>query len=167
VRVTDERDIGMSHLVVAVYDDRYRANEVLLALRSRQLDDLIDLEDAACVTKEPDLQLRLHHTTLLTGVAAYGGELWAGLLGLLLFPDSGARRAIDYGVDGAFTAKLRSLLEPGSSALFILLRRALPETVIEELGRYGGSLLDTALAPDAESQLASALRETAERTRYH
>ena len=40
----------MSNLLVASYDDRHRAAEVLVALRSKQQEQLIDLEDAAYVT---------------------------------------------------------------------------------------------------------------------
>ncbi len=171
-----EKDLAVSHLLVAVYDDRYRACEVRVTLRKRQRDHLLDLEDAATVTKESDLQLKLQQTTLLTSVSPPGGEFWGGLLALLLFPrptglsegsDSTAPSTApaDFGIDEPFTAELRSLLRPGTSALFVLVRRALPDVVLTEMRQYGGHLMDTPLARDAESQLTVALRAAADWTR--
>jgi len=45
----------MSHLVVLGFDDLFKADEVLLALRKLQQQHLIDLEDAAVVVRIKDL----------------------------------------------------------------------------------------------------------------
>ena len=44
----------MSHLVVLGFDDLFKADEVLLALRKLQQQHLIDLEDAAVVVRNAD-----------------------------------------------------------------------------------------------------------------
>jgi len=53
-RGSNERRLTMSELVVVTYPDEYKAAEVLAALQRLQKELLIDLEDAAYVTKEKD-----------------------------------------------------------------------------------------------------------------
>jgi uncharacterized membrane protein len=154
----------VSNLLVASYDDRHRAAEVLVALRSKQQEQLIDLEDAAYVTKDDDGNLKLHQTMILTGVTATGGGPWGGLLSLLLFapmggtgmPQSG--KLSDYGIDDQFAREVASRLRPRSSALFVLVRRAVPDLIVPEIAQYGGHVMHTPLARDAESRLEEASR---------
>ena len=52
----------MSELVVVTYPDLYRAGEVCAILQRLQREFLIDIEDAAYITKEPNGKLKLHQT---------------------------------------------------------------------------------------------------------
>jgi hypothetical protein len=63
---SNQRRLTMSDLVVVTYPDEYRAAEVLAALQRLQEELLIDLEDAAYVTKEKDGKMKLHETVPLT-----------------------------------------------------------------------------------------------------
>jgi uncharacterized membrane protein len=77
----------MSELVAVSYPDVYRAGEVCAALQRLQKEFLIDMEDAAYVTRERDGKIKLHQTQPVVGVAAgigaSRGTIWGALIGLL------------------------------------------------------------------------------------
>jgi uncharacterized membrane protein len=51
-------------------------------------------------------------------------------------------------------------LKNGSSAVFVLVRKATPDKVLAEVGKYGGTVLRTSLSADAERRLQDALSKT-------
>jgi len=53
---------------------------------------------------------------------------------------------------------LAGTLENGTSALFVLVRKATPDKVLEELKDYGGAVLRTSLSHNDEAKLQAALR---------
>jgi uncharacterized membrane protein len=48
-------------------------------------------------------------------------------------------------------------LQPNSSALFILVRKAQPEKVLAEMSRFRGRVLRSSLSPEQEARLQAAL----------
>jgi uncharacterized membrane protein len=141
---------------------------VLNTLQRLQKEYLIDLEDAAYVTKDKDGKVRLHQSVKLPLIGALAGTVWGTLIGLLfmnpllgaaLGAASGALSGAltDYGIDDNFMKELAQELKPGSSVLFILVRRMTPDKVISELSRYGGRILRTSLTKEAERQLQQTL----------
>src|SRR6476660_4784508 len=56
----------------------------------------------------------------------------------------------DIGVNDEFANKLASHSPPGSSILFVLVRRSEPDQVIEEIRPYGGVVLHSTLSRSAE-----------------
>lgn len=158
----------MSTLVAVAYDDEYRAAEVLATLRRLQSEYLIDLEDAAYVTKDPDGKVKVHQSHSLTGSGALGGGFWGLLFGLLFFvPILGLAVGMgigalvghysDYGIDREFMEGIRAQMKPGSSAIFVLVRKSTPDKVIPEVAKYGGTVLQTNLSDDTEQKLQAAL----------
>jgi uncharacterized membrane protein len=65
----------------------------------------------------------------------------------------------DYGIDDEFIRSVGSTIEPGSSALFILVRRATLDKVLPELRPFGGTVLRTSLSNEQEERLRQALQE--------
>ena len=65
----------------------------------------------------------------------------------------------DVGVNETFMKELSATLNPGSSTLFVLLRRATPyrNRVLEELKGTGGKILKTSLSHEDEAKLQAAL----------
>jgi uncharacterized membrane protein len=154
--------------VSVVYDDEFKAAEVMAALRRLQSEYLIDLEDAIYVTKDAEGKMKMHQSVNLTGAGAAGGALWGGLIGLIfLAPLAGmaigaasgalAGKFSDYGIDDKFVKELSSEMGPSSSAVFVLVRKSTPERVLPEVGKFGGKVLHTNLAPDGEARLQAAL----------
>ncbi|MBL8526242.1 MAG: DUF1269 domain-containing protein [Burkholderiales bacterium] len=158
----------MSTLVVVAYDDPFQAEEVRLKLRRLQQDYLIDLEDAVVATKNDKGKVKLHQAIKLTGAGALSGGFWGALIGLIfMMPLLGAAVGAgagaisgalsDVGIDDKFMKELASNMQPGSSVLFVLVRKATPDKVLAELGGTGGRLLKTSLTHEDEAKLQAAL----------
>lgn len=158
----------MSTLVVIGYDDEFKAEEVRLKLRKLQKDYLLDLEDAVVAVKDGSGKVKLHQAVNLTAAGAVGGGFWGSLIGLIfLNPLLGAAvgaaagaasgALTDLGIDDGFMKELAATLKNGSSALFVLVRKATPDKVLEELQGSGGTILKSSLSHDDEAKLQGAL----------
>lgn len=158
----------MADLIVVGYEDEFKADEVRLTLAKLQREYLIDLEDAAVVVKNKAGKVQLKQATNLTGEGAVGGGFWGLLIGTLFLSPllgvavgaaSGALGGAltDIGVDDNFMRELGSTLEPGTSAIFVLVRQATPDKVLEEVSKFGGKVLRTSLTKDREAQLQQVL----------
>jgi uncharacterized membrane protein len=158
----------MSTLVVIGYDDQFKAEEVRLSLMKMQKDYLIDLEDAVVAVKDQKGKLRLHQAVNVTAAGAVSGGFWGALVGLLFLNPllgmamgatagavSGA--LTDVGIDDKFMKELAANMKPGSSTLFVLVRKATPDKVLDEVKGTGGKVLRTSLSHDDEAKLQAAL----------
>jgi uncharacterized membrane protein len=63
----------------------------------------------------------------------------------------------DYGVDDSFIKEVSQKLQPGTSAIFALLYHATYDKALDELKQFKGTVIQTSLSKDAESQLKTAL----------
>jgi uncharacterized membrane protein len=158
----------MSTLVVIGYDNEFKAEEVRLTLRKLQKEYLIDLEDAVVAVKDVNGKVKLHQAINLTAAGAVGGGFWGSLIGLIfLNPILGAAMGAaagaasgaltDVGINDKFMKELAENMSPGTSALFVLVRKATPDKVLEELQGTGGKVLKTSLSHDDEARLQAAL----------
>lgn len=158
----------MSNLVVIGYDDQFKAEEVRLMLWKMQKEYLIDLEDAVVAVKDDKGKVKLHQAFSLTAAGAVGGGFWGALIGLIFLnpllglavgATAGAVSGTlsDVGIDDNFMKQLSETMQPSSSVLFILVRRATPDKVLEELKGTGGKVLKTSLSHDDETKLQGAL----------
>lgn len=162
----------MADLVAIEYDDMFKAQEVRLALLKMQREYLVDLEDAVVAVKDENGKVKLHQAVNMTAAGAARGGFWGTLVGVLFFgPFFGlgtlagaAAGAVsgalsDVGIDDNFMKKLSEGFNPGTSALFVLVRKATPDKVVEELKKYGGTVLKTSLTHEQEGKLRAALEE--------
>jgi uncharacterized membrane protein len=158
----------MSTLVVIGYDDPFKAQEVRLTLAKLQKDYLIDMEDAVVAVKDDKGKVKLHQAVNLTAAGAASGGFWGSLVGLiflnpLLGMAAGAAAGAisgaltDVGIDDKFMKELAGQMTPGSSALFVLVRKSTPDKVLDEIKGTGGKILKTSLSHDDEAKLQAAL----------
>ena len=158
----------MADLIAVSYESQYKAEEVRLELLKLQKQHLIELEDAAVVIKNENGKVKLNQAVNLAAAGAASGSFWGRLIGLLfLSPLLGvavgaAGGAIggalsDIGVDDNFMRELGETMQPGSSALFILVRKVTPDKVLDEVAQFGGKVLRTSLSKDKEAQLQDTL----------
>jgi uncharacterized membrane protein len=87
------------------------------------------------------------------GIFAPIGGIVLGAVGGALFG-----KMLNLGVDKKFVDEVGEAVEPGGSALFLIVRDGLPEVVIGALKPYKGKVLQTTLPPDAEEQLERVLK---------
>jgi len=157
-----------SSLVVIEYDDQYKAEEMRLKLRKMQKEYLLDLDDAVVAVKDTKGKIKLNQMVNLTGVGAVTGGFWGALIGLIFLNPllgmamgatagavSGALR--DVGIDDKFMKELADGLPAGGSALFVLVRNATPDRVLDEVKGMGGKILKTSLTHESEAKLQEAL----------
>lgn len=165
----------MSTFAAIEYDDPHKALEVRLALVKLQREYLIDLEDAVVAVKDEKGKVKLHQAFNLTATGAISGGFWGSLIGLLfLNPLLGAAVGAtagavsgalsDVGIDDEFMKKLADGLKPNTSVLFVLVRKATPDKVLEEIKQYGGTVLQTSLSHEDEEKLQAALTEAQQAT---
>ena len=160
----------MSDLVVIGFEDEHTAFEMRAALAKLQKEYLIDMEDVVVVTKDEKGKVKLHQAVNLTAAGAVGGTFWGMLIGLIfLNPLLGAAmgagagaisgKLSDIGIDDKFMKELGETITSGSSALFILVRKATPDKVLAELKGFKGKVIKTSLSADREAKLREVLEK--------
>ena len=157
----------MSDLFVFAFDSETGAGEMRDALASLQKEHLITLEDAAVVVRNQDGKAKVKQAVNLVGAGAWGGAFWGMLIGLLFFAPwlglavgaiTGAisGKFTDIGVDDKFIKQVGETIEPGHSALFLLVRDVTPDKVLERLEGFNPTVLQTSLSKEDEQKLREA-----------
>jgi uncharacterized membrane protein len=136
------------------------------ALAQMQTQYLIEMEDAVVVIRDAKGAVQLHQAVNLTATGAVSGAFWGMLIGMLfLNPLLGAAvgagtgalsgKLTDLGINDQFMKDLGATLTPGSSALFVLVRKSTPDKVLEGLKPFAGKgrVLQTSLTKDKEDEL--------------
>jgi uncharacterized membrane protein len=158
----------MSTLIVVGYDNPFKAEEIRMKLQKMQQAYLIDLEDAVVAVKNEKGKVKLHQPINLTAMGAISGGFWGALIGMLfLLPAVGmvvgaATGAVsgalhDVGINDKFMKDLADTMKPNTSALFVLVRRATPDRVLEELKGTGGKILQSSLSHEEVDRLQNTL----------
>jgi len=160
----------MSDLVAVVFKDETTAFDMRAALAKMQKEYLIDMEDCVVVTKDAKAKVKLHQAMNLTAAGAASGGFWGmligtiflnPLLGLAVGAGAGALsgKLSDIGVNDQMMKDLATEFTPGSSALFVLVRKATPDKVLEGLNEFAGKgkVLKTSLKKDSEEALREVL----------
>jgi len=158
----------MSNLVVLGFDDETTAFEMRAELAKMQKDYLIEMEDVVVVTKDDKDKVKLHQAMNLTASGAVGGSFWGLLIGtLFLNPLAGAAigagagalsgKLADLGINDKFMKDLGETLKPGTSALFVLVRKSTPDKVLEGIKSFKGTVIQTSLTKDKEDELRKVL----------
>ena len=85
------------------------------------------------------------------------------LAGGLVGAGSGALQGklADYGIDDNFIKSLSGTIEPNSSAIFLLVRKAVEDKVMPRLSHYQATILKTSLSDEQEERLKAALSQAA------
>ena len=157
----------MRSLVVLAFDSEDGALEVRDKLYELQKQELITLEDAAVVVRKPDGKVKVKQARSLVGAGAVGGAFWGMLIGLIFLAPvlgmavgaiSGALggKYADIGIDDSFIKEVGDTIEPGQSALFLLVTDVEEDRVVDKLKPYEPTLLQTNLSSDDEEKLREA-----------
>ena len=165
----------MSSLVAIVFNDESTAFEMRAALAKMQKQYLLEMEDAVVVTRDDKGKTKLHQAVSLTRAGAVSGAFWGLLIGLLFFnPILGAAvgagagalsgKFANLGLDDNWIKEMGRSLTPGSSALFVLVRKVTVDKVLDGLKQFAGKgkVFQTSLDKDDEKSLREALETPAE-----
>jgi len=161
----------MADLIVVSFDNEFKAEKVRLDMMRMQREHLIDLDEAAVVVHKSGGGIRLHHNQHFTVPGMLTGGFVGTLAGLIVFnpvlalfgmvTGTGLGAIIgalkEVGIDDDFMKDIASHLKPGTSALFILAKKAAPEQIVAELKRYEGQIIQTSLSHEDQTRLREAL----------
>lgn len=163
----------MSNLVAIAFPDEAKAFELRARLVELQKEYLIEMEDVVVVTRDAEGKVQLHQAVNLTAAGAVGGGFWGMLIGLVfLNPLLGAAvgagagaisgRLTDLGINDEFMKKLGETLTEGTAAVFVLVRKATPDKVMDRLSDFAGTgtVLQTSLTKDSEEELRKVFEAT-------
>jgi uncharacterized membrane protein len=154
----------MSDLIVLAFDSETGAVEMRDKLLAMQKQYIISLADAAVVVRRQDGRVKVKQLHSLVGAGALGGAFWGMLIGLIFWMPwlglafgalGGALggRFTDIGVDDKFIKEVGNTIEPGHSALFLLVTEAKEDKVEEELAGTTATVIKTSLSRDQEAKL--------------
>ena len=87
---------------------------------------------------------------LLFFIPVFGMAVGAGLGALM-------GKVTKTGIDREFEDQVRGMLQPGTSALFLMVEKVTPDKAVDAMSRFGGTVLKTSLSKEAEQELQDAL----------
>ena len=87
---------------------------------------------------------------LLFFIPVFGMAIGAGLGALM-------GKFTKTSIDKQFQDQVRDMVQPGTSALFLILEKVTPDKAVEAMSKYGGTVLKTSLSKDDEKELQEAL----------
>jgi uncharacterized membrane protein len=159
----------MATLVAITFEDQESANEVLDRVRQVEREGLLRLADTAVLVRDREGNL---HTKNELDSGVETGAVVGGLLGLavsFLFPLAGLAvgaaggalvgRTFEQGVDKELVKEVREQLQPGTSALFLMVQGGTPDAAIATVRPYRGKVYQSALSYETEQSLRRALGE--------
>ena len=158
----------MADLIAIGYDSEETAESAAEEVYRLAHDLVIEPEAVAVIKRDRNGKYKVitNHHPVAEGVT--WGMFWGVLFGLLFFVPvlglavGGALGALfgtvdKIGIDETFQQEVRDMLQPGTSALFLVVDKVTPDKAIESLSKYGGRVLKTSLPADAEQKLQEAL----------
>jgi uncharacterized membrane protein len=64
---------------------------------------------------------------------------------------------VETSIDKQFQDQVRGMVQPGTSALFLMVEKVTPDKAVEAMSKYGGTVLKTSLSKEDETELQDAL----------
>jgi uncharacterized membrane protein len=158
----------MADLIAIGYKDETTAERAAEEARHLAADLIIEPDAIAVIVC--DKQGKYHVTTSHhpVGGGATWGMFWGLLFGLLFFvPVFGMAigaglgalmgKVEKSGIDKEFQSQVRDMLQPGTSALFLVVEKVTPDKAVAAMSQFGGTVLKSSLSSKAQNELQEAL----------
>jgi uncharacterized membrane protein len=167
----------MATLVAIGYADEATADQARDTVHQLESELIIQADQVASINRDLDGKYHVHttHGGASAGGGAWWGGFWGLLFGLLFFiPFFGLALGAgmgalfghfgEKGIDKAFQEQVRDHLQPGTSALFMVIEQATPDKAVAALSQYGGTVIKTSLSEEDTKKLQEALQPPAQAT---
>ena len=161
----------MATLVAIGYGDEATADRARDTVAQLESELIIQADQVASINRDLDGKYHVHtsHGGASAGGGAWWGGFWGFLFGLLFFiPFFGLALGAgmgalfghfgEKGIDKAFQEQVRDQLQPGTSALFMIIEQATPDKAVAALSQYGGTVIKTSLSDEDTKKLQDALQ---------
>ena len=163
----------MADLIAIGYPDETTATAAADEARRLAQDLIIQPDAIAVISRDSDGGYHVTTNHHAVGAGATWGMFWGFLFGLLFFiPVFGMAIGAGMGalmgkmaktsIDKQFQEQVRDMVQPGTSALFLVLEKVTPDKAVEAMSKYGGTVLKTSLSKEDEAELQAALHGTGE-----
>ena len=158
----------MADLIAIGYPDETTALSAMDEAERLQKELVIQADAVAAIIRNKEGKIRVVTNHHAVGAGATWGMFWGMLFGMLFFvPFLGMAVGAGMGalmgkvtknaVDKQFQDQVREMLQPGTSALFMVVEKVTPDKAVEGLRQYGGTVLKSSLSKEAEAELQDAL----------
>jgi uncharacterized membrane protein len=161
--------MGMADLIAIAYPDETTAVQAMQTAEELAEELIIQPDAIAAIIRNKDGKFKTitnHHSV---GAGATWGGFWGLLFGLLFFvPFFGLAigagigalmgKVEKSGLDKEFQQQVRDALQPGTSALFLIVEKVTPDKAVDALKQYGGTVLKSSLSKETEAELQEALQ---------
>jgi uncharacterized membrane protein len=158
----------MAELVAIGYPDETTASLAAEEVQRLAQDLIVEPDAVAVIVRDKEGKYHVHTSHHAVGGGATWGMFWGLLFGLLFFvPVFGMAvgaglgalfgKVEKTGINKEFQEQVRDLVQPGTSALFVVVEKVTPDKAVDALSQYGGTVLKSSLSKEAEKELQDAL----------
>jgi uncharacterized membrane protein len=158
----------MATVLAIGYPEGGTAARVAEEIRRRRGELRIEPDAVAVIARTDDGEYRVITSHHPVAEQASWGMFWGLLFGLVFFvpvfgtavgPSLGSLfgEIEQAGINRAFQQSARDIVEPGTSALFLLTRSVDPDVVASALEGFGGTVLRASLSDGQEAKLLEAI----------
>ena len=154
----------MSDLIAIGYPDTTTALSAMDEVSHLAADLIIQPDAVAAIIRGEDGKFRTVTNQHEVGAGATWGMFWGLLFGILFFvPIFGLVAGAAFGALGGKLAKgsiskefqdqVREALQPGSSALFMIVEQMTTDKALDGLSKFGGNVIKTSLSKEDEAAI--------------
>jgi uncharacterized membrane protein len=158
----------MATLIAIGYPDTTTAVAAEEEVQRLAKDLVIQPDAIAAIVRDDEGKIKTITNMHTVGGGATWGMFWGFLFGLLFFvPFFGmaigaglgalSGKVAKSGIEKQFQDQVRDMLQPGTSALFMVVEEMTTDKAVESLSKFGGTVLKSSLSKDAEKELQDAL----------
>lgn len=158
----------MPDLIAIGYDDTTTALEAMDEVGRLAQDLVIQPDAVAAIIRDENGKFRTITNQHEVGAGATWGMFWGLLFGILFFlPIFGMAIGAAFGALGGKLAKdsigkdfqeqVRSKLQPGTSALFMIVQQMTTDKALDGLSKFGGEVIKTSLSDEDEAEIQAHL----------
>jgi uncharacterized membrane protein len=158
----------MAELIAIGYPDETTGSLAAEEVKRLSQDLIIEPDAVAVIVCDKEGKYHVHTSHHAVGGGTTWGMFWGLLFGLLFFvPVFGMAvgaglgalfgKIEKTGINKEFQEQVRDMLQPGTSALFLVVEKVTPDKAVDALSQYGGTVLKSSLSKDAEKELQEAL----------
>ena len=158
----------MADLIAIGYPDESTAADAEREVQRLAGELIIQSDAVAVISRDREGKFHVSTNHHAVGGGAMWGMFWGVLFGMLFFvPFFGMAigagmgalmgKIEKSGIDKTFQRQVRDMLQPGTSALFLVVQKVTPDKAVAALSKYGGTVLKSSLSKETENALQEAL----------